>query len=77
MVTTASSAVIVIDDMLVAVKLTVHGRPEPQPMSAHMRKMVARIAPMAKCSATCDAGFTVRASTAVGIAAATANMAGT
>ena len=76
MVTTASSAVIVMKDMLVAVKVTVHGRPEPQPISVHIGKMVARIAPIAKCPASWDAGCMVRASTAAGEAAATTNMAG-
>jgi hypothetical protein len=77
MATTARSAVIRREDMLEAVNVTVHGRPEPQPISAHIRKMVARIAPIAKCPAAWDSRCMVRASTAVGEAAATTNMAGT
>ena len=77
MATTASNAVIVSDDMLVAVKVTVHGRPEPQPMGAHMRKMLTPMALMAKRAAPCDAGSMAIASAAVGITAVTANIAGT
>ena len=77
MVTAASSAVIVMEDMPVAVRVTVHSRPEPQPISVHIRKIVARIALMEKYSVSWDAGCMVRASTAAGMATATANMAGT
>jgi hypothetical protein len=66
MATTARSAVNVREDTLVAVNVTVHERPEPQPMSVHIRKMVAMIPPMAKCSASWDSRCMVRASTAAG-----------
>ena len=77
MATTARSAVIVREYMAGAFNVTVQERPEPQPMSVHIRKMVARIPPMAKCSASWDSRCMVRASTAAGDAAATTNMAGT
>ena len=77
MATTARSAVIVREDMVGAVNVTVHGRPKPQPISVHMRKMAARIAPIAKCPVAWGSRCMVRASTAVGEAAATTNMVGT
>jgi hypothetical protein len=77
MATTARSAVIVREYMAGASNVTVQERPEPQPMSAHIRKIIAMIPPMAKCSASWDSRCTVRASTAAGDAAAATNMAGT
>ena len=76
MATTARSAVIVREYMVGAFNVTVQERPEPQPMSVHIRKIVARIPPMAKCSAPWDSRCMARASTAAVDAAVTTNMAG-
>jgi hypothetical protein len=76
MATIARSAVIVREYMVGAFNVIVQERPELQPMSAHIRKIIVRIPPMAKCSAPWDSGCTARALTAAGDAAATTNMAG-
>jgi hypothetical protein len=77
MAKTARIAVTVREYTAGAFNDTVQERPEPQPMSVHIRKMIAMIPPMAKCSASWYSRCTVRASTAAGDAAAATNMAGT
>ena len=74
MATTARIAVTVREYTAGAFNDTVQERPEPQPMSVHIRKMIAMIPPMAKCSVSWYPRCMVRASTVVGDAAAATNM---